>query len=106
MLVFLPLSDGDYSIIDDQQEVFDINKVVMQDVAGGLYSISRNDFYTYISNSGTNNKDLTPDKRISDYSKEVKPHRFRKGNARFAYAKLSLSAGNQEKSKKFMVWKG
>ena len=99
LLVFLPLSDGDYSIIDDQQEVFDINKVVMQDVAGGLYSISRNDFYTYISNSGTNNKDLTPDKRISDYSKEVKPHRFRKGNARFAYAKLSLSAGNQEKIK-------
>lgn len=99
LFVFLPLSDGDYSIIDDQQEIFGINKEVMQDVAGGLYSISRNDFYTYISNSGTNNKDLTPDKRISDYSKEVKPHRFRKGNARFAYAKLSLSASNQEKIK-------
>lgn len=69
----------------------------MHDVAVGLYGISRNDFYTYISNPGTNNKALVPDKKIPDYSKEVKPHRFRKGDARFAYTKLSLSAGNQEK---------
>ena len=97
LFVFLPLSDGNYSIVDDQQEIFGVRKEAMHDVAEGLYGISRNDFYTYISNPGTNNKALAPDKKIPDYSKEVKPHRFRKGDARFAYTKLSLSAGNQEK---------
>lgn len=97
LFVFLPLSDGNYSIVDDQQEIFGVRKEAMHDVAVGLYGISRNDFYTYISNPGTNNKALAPDKKIPDYSKEVTPHRFRKGDARFAYTKLSLSAGNQEK---------
>lgn len=97
LFVFLPLSDGNYSIVDDQQEIFGVRKEAMHDVAEGLYGISRNDFYTYISNPGTNNRALAPDKKIPDYSKEVKPHRFRKGDARFAYTKLSLSAGNQEK---------
>lgn len=97
LFVFLPLSDDNYSIVDDQQEIFGVRKEAMHDVAVGLYGISRNDFYTYISNPGTNNKALVPDKKIPDYSKEVKPHRFRKGDARFAYTKLSLSAGNQEK---------
>lgn len=97
LFVFLPLSDGNYSIVDDQQEIFGVRKEAMHDVAVGLYGISRNDFYTYISNPGTNNKALAPDKKIPDYSKEVKPHLFRKGDARFAYTKLSLSAGNQEK---------
>lgn len=97
LFVFLPLSDDNYSIVDDQQEIFGVRKEAMHDVAVGLYGISRNDFYTYISNPGTNNKALVPDKKIPDYSKEVKPHRFRKGDARFAYTKLSLSDGNQEK---------
>ena len=71
----------------------------MKDVANGLHGFSVNDFYTYISSPETNNRNLLPDKKIKDYSEEVKPYRLRKVNARFAYTKLSLTASNQEKIK-------
>ena len=99
LFVFLPLSDGNYSIVDDQQEILGTHREVMKDVASGLYGFSRNDFYTYVSSPETNNRNLFPEKKIKDYSEEVKPHRFRKVNARFAYSKLSLTTSNQEKIK-------
>lgn len=99
LFVFLPLSDGNYSIVDDQQEILGTHREVMKDVASGLYGFSRNDFYTYVSSPETNNRNLLPEKKIKDYSEEVKPHRFRKVNARFAYSKLSLTTSNQEKIK-------
>ena len=99
LFVFLPLSDGNYSIVDDQAEICETHKEVMKDVANGLHGFSVNDFYTYISSPETNNRNLLPDKKIKDYSEEVKPYRLRKVNARFAYTKLSLTASNQEKIK-------
>ena len=99
LFVFLPLSDGNYSIVDDQQEILGTHREVMKDVASGLYGFSRNDFYTYVSSPETNNRNLFPEKKIKDYSEEVKLHRFRKVNARFAYSKLSLTTSNQEKIK-------
>lgn len=99
LFVFLPLSDGNYSIVDDQQEILGTHREVMKDVASGLYGFSRNDFYTYVSSPETNNRNLFPEKKIKDYSEEVKPYRFRKVNARFAYSKLSLTTSNQEKIK-------
>lgn len=48
LFVFLPLSDGNYSIVDDQQEIFKTFKKAMSSVAKGLYAPSVTGFLIFI----------------------------------------------------------
>ena len=99
LFVFLPLSDGNYSIVDDQQEIFKTLKKAMSSVAKGLYAPSVTGFDLYISSQGEKSVTVTPDRDIPGYRDEIDPHRYKHGAARITYARISVSASNQEKIK-------
>ena len=99
LFVFLPLSDGNYSIVDDQQEIFKTLKKEMSSVAKGLYAPSVTDFDLYISSQGKKSDKVLPDDDIPGYRDEIKPYRYKHGAARITYAKIPVSASNQEKIK-------
>lgn len=99
LFVFLPLSDGNYSIVDDQQEIFKTLKKAMSSVAKGLYAPSVTGFDLYISSQGEKSVTVTPDRDIPGYRDEIDPHRYKHGAARITYVRISVSASNQEKIK-------
>lgn len=99
LFVFLPLSDGNYSIVDDQQEIFKTLKREMSNVAKGLYAPSVTDFDSYISGQGKKSDRVTPDADIPDYRDEISPYRLKHGAARITFARIPVSASNQEKIK-------
>ena len=99
LFVFLPLSDGNYSIVDDQQEIFKTLKKTMSSVAKGLYAPSVTGFDLYISGQGKKSDKVKPDDDIPGYRDEVSPYRYKHGAARITYARIPISASNQEKIK-------
>lgn len=99
LFVFLPLSDGNYSIVDDQQEIFKTLKKTMSSVARGLYAPSVTGFDLYISGQGKKSDKVKPDDDIPGYRDEVSPYRYKHGAARITYARIPISASNQEKIK-------
>lgn len=99
LFVFLPLSDGNYSIVDDQQEIFKTLKKTMSSVAKGLYAPSVTGFDLYISGQGKKSDKVKPDDNIPGYRDEVSPYRYKHGAARITYARIPISASNQEKIK-------
>lgn len=99
LFVFLPLSDGNYSIVDDQQEIFKTLKKTMSSVAKGLYAPSVTGFDLYISGQGKKSDKVKPDDDILGYRDEVSPYRYKHGAARITYARIPISASNQEKIK-------
>lgn len=99
LFVFLPLSDGNYSIVDDQQEIFKTLKKAMSSVAKGLYAPSVTGFDLYIGSQGEKSVKVTPDRDIPGYRDEIDPHRYKHGTARITYDRIPISASNQEKIK-------
>lgn len=99
LFVFLPLSDGNYSIVDDQQEIFKTFKKAMSSVAKGLYAPSVTGFDLYIGSQGEKSVKVTPDRDIPGYRDEIDPHRYKHGTARITYDRIPISASNQEKIK-------
>lgn len=99
LFVFLPLSDGNYSIVDDQQEIFKTFKKAMSSVAKGLYATSVTGFDLYIGSQGEKSVKVTPDRDIPGYRDEIDPHRYKHGTARITYDRIPISASNQEKIK-------
>lgn len=99
LFVFLPLSDGNYSIVDDQQEIFKTLKKTMSSVAKWLYAPSVTGFDLYISGQGKKSDKVKPDDDIPGYRDEVSPYRYKHGAARITYARIPISASNQEKIK-------
>lgn len=99
LFVFLPLSDGNYSIVDDQQEIFKTLKKTMSSVAKGLYAPSVTGFDLYISGQGKKSDKVKPDDDIPGYRDEVSPYQYKHGAARITYARIPISASNQEKIK-------
>ena len=99
LFVFLPLSDGNYSIVDDQQEIFKTFKKAMPSVAKGLYASSVTGFDLYIGSQGEKSVKVTPDRDIPGYRDEIDPHRYKHGTARITYDRIPISASNQEKIK-------
>lgn len=99
LFVFLPLSDGNYSIVDDQQEIFKTMKKAMSSVAKGLYAPSVTGFDLYIGSQGEKSVKVTPDRDIPGYRDEIDPHRYKHGTARITYDRIPISASNQEKIK-------
>lgn len=99
LFVFLPLSDGNYSIVDDQQEIFKTMKKAMSSVAKGLYAPSVTGFDLYIGGQGKKSDKVKPDDDIPGYRDEVSPYRYKHGAARITYARIPISASNQEKIK-------
>lgn len=99
LFVFLPLSDGNYSIVDDQQEIFKTLKREMSNVAKGLYAPSVTGFDSYISGQGKKSDKVKPDDDIPGYRDEISPYRYKHGHARITYARIPVSASNQEKIK-------
>ena len=99
LFVFLPLSDGNYSIVDDQQEIFKTLKKTMSSVAKGLYAPSVTGFDLYIGSQGEKSDKVKPDDDIPGYRDEVSPYRYKHGAARITYARIPISASNQEKIK-------
>lgn len=71
LFVFLPLSDGNYSIVDDQQEIFKTMKKAMSSVAKGLYAPSVTGFDLYIGSQGEKSVKVTPDRDIPGYRDEI-----------------------------------
>ena len=99
LFVFLPLSDGNYSIVDDQQEIFKTMKKAMLSVAKGLYAPSVTGFDLYIGSQGEKSVKVTPDRDIPGYRDEIDPHRYKHGTARITYDRIPISTSNQEKIK-------
>lgn len=101
LFVFLPIARKEtYCATIDQEEILKVKKEVMEDVSSGLYNFSVIDYNSFIYSSESNNRNLANhNKNIPTYSDEVKAYRFRKGEARIAYTKLSLSKYNQERIK-------
>lgn len=101
VVIFLPLHDGNYSIVNDQTKILEgHNKEAAKSLRNGLYEITRRDFYTYISSSKAKDRNIkNNDHNNKGLTAEVKPYRFRKNNVRFAYTKLSLTPNNQKKIK-------
>lgn len=99
LFVFLPLSDGNYSIVDDQQEIFKTMKKAMSSVAKGLYAPSVTGFDLYIGSQGEKSVKVTPERDIPGYRDEIDSHRYKHGTARITYDRIPISASNQEKIK-------
>ena len=101
VVIFLPLQDGNYSIVNDQAKILEgHNKEAAKSLRKGLYEITRRDFYTYISGSKSKDRNIkNNDHNNKGLTTEVKPYRFRKNDVRFAYTKLSLTPNNQKKIK-------
>lgn len=99
IFIFLPLGNDEYSICEDQEEILKNKRQVMKNVADGLYTFSRTDFYTFKKDMADRIKNIEPTENVISYKDEINPYRFRKGEARIAYIKVPVTAKNQEKIK-------
>lgn len=96
IIVFLPLEDGNYCIYDDQKIILKEQKSVMNNIVSILHNLKRYEFYQSKDILGSRELQPSSERKIPDYTKEVKAYRNRSGDGRVAYVKLSVSAKNKE----------
>ena len=96
IILFLPLEDGNYCVYDDQKIILKEQKSVMNSIVSILHNLRRYEFYQSKDILGSRELQPSSERKIPDYTKEVKAYRNRSGDGRVAYVKLSVSAKNKE----------